>query len=207
MKAQARGLGLVARQPAVLGSIGIGFVIFFLIFGLFLTTLPVHLEQEFGLEASARGLVISTPALTSTLTAVNIGRLRARFGAVALIISAAGLFAVGFVVIGTSPTLPLLVTGALLYGLGEGIAIPTLQDVVAGAAPAEQRGGIIAVWVGAARAGQTAGPLAAGQVYSWIGTGATFVAGGALAASLIAVEAAGRFGQSSSDAVLDPAID
>lgn len=194
LRSQLGGARQAARHRDVLGSISIGFVIFMLIFGLFLTTLPVHLEREFGLGAGARGLVIAVPALTSTVSALLLGRLRARFGVVTLLAGAATLFTVAFVIIGAAGSLVVLVGGALIYGIGEGMFIPTLQDVVAGSAPAAQRGAVVAVWVGAARAGQTAGPLAASAVYGAVGTGTTFVIGGAVASTLIVAERLGRFG-------------
>lgn len=200
VRAQLSGAGAAVRHRDVLGSISIGAIIFMLIFGLFLTALPVHLEREFGLSAGQRGLVIAAPALTSTVTALRLGWLRARFGVVRLLAGASVLFTVAFVAIGTAPTLPLLLAGAMLYGLGEGVFIPTLQDVVAGASTPAQRGAVVAVWVGAARAGQTVGPLAASGVYGAVGTGRTFVLGGALAAVLVGIEAVGRFG-----AEVDPA--
>jgi MFS family permease len=194
LRTQLGGARLAARHRDVLGSISIGFVIFILIFGLFLTALPVHLEREFGLGAGARGLVIAAPAITSTVAALRLGRLRARFGAVTIVAGAAVLFTIAFVVIGAAGSLVVLVGGAMLYGLGEGIFIPTLQDIVAGAAPASQRGAVVALWVGAARAGQTVGPLAAAGIYGAVGTHATFVLGGALAATLVVAEVVGRFG-------------
>lgn len=194
LRDQLGGAGAAVRHRDVLGSISIGVIIFMLIFGLFLTALPVHLEREFGLSAGQRGLVIAAPALTSTFTALRLGWLRARFGVVALLAGAAVLFTIAFAIIGVAPTLPILIAGAMLYGLGEGVFIPTLQDVVAGASTAAQRGAVVAVWVGSARAGQTIGPLAASATYGAIGTGATFVLGGALAAGLVAIEGIGRFG-------------
>jgi len=194
LRTQLGGARLAARHRDVLGSTSIGFVIFMLIFGLFLTALPVHLEREFGLGAGARGLVIAAPAITSTIAALRLGRLRARFGAVKIVAGAAVLFTIAFVIIGTAGSLVILVGGAMLYGLGEGIFIPTLQDIVAGAAPASQRGAVVALWVGAARAGQTVGPLAAAGVYGAVGTHATFVVGGAVAATLVVAESVGRFG-------------
>lgn len=189
--AQAR---TAVRHRDVLGSISIGFVLFMLIFGLFLTALPVHLEREFDLGAGWRGLVIAAPSITSTAAALRLGRLRGRFGAVRLLAAAGALFTVGFVVMGSAPALPVLLLGALVYGAGEGICIPTLQDVVSGAAPTAQRGAVVAVWVGAARAGQTIGPLVTGALYGAVGTGRTFVLGGVLAASILVAELLGRFG-------------
>jgi MFS transporter, ACDE family, multidrug resistance protein len=185
---------VAVRQRDVLGSISMGFVLFVLIFGLFLTTLPVHLEREFDLGAGWRGAIIGVPSVTSTFAALRLGHLRARFGAVRLLIAAGALFTAAFVVMGAAASLPVLVVGALVYGAGEGICIPTLQDVVSGAAPASQRGAVVAVWVGAARAGQTVGPLAAGAAYGVIGTGGTFFAGGALATLILVTESIGRFG-------------
>ncbi len=203
LRTQLGGARTAVRHRDVLGSISIGFVIFMLIFGLFLTALPLHLEREFGLGPGLRGLVIAAPALTSTVAALRLGRLRARFGAVGLLTGASVLFTAAFAIIGLAGTLPVLVAGAMLYGAGEGVFIPTLQDVVAGASPPAQRGAVVAVWVGAARAGQTVGPLATAGVYGAIGTGSTFVLGGALAAALALVAGIGRFG---ADAAPPPVV-
>jgi len=194
-----------ARQRDIIGSTGIGFVIFLLIFGLFLTALPVHLEREFGLTAGLRGLVIATPALPSTLVALRLGSLRSRFGVVPLLVGAASLFTVAFVVMGLAESLPLLIGGALIYGIGEGVFIPTLQDVVTGAAPPAQRGAVVALWVAAARAGQTVGPLATAGVYGAVGTGTTFVIGGGLAAVLVATELTARVGGGAERTGAEPA--
>ncbi len=194
LRDQLGGARAAARHRDVLGSISIGFVLFMLIFGLFLTALPVHLEREFGLGAGWRGLVIAAPSVTSTFAALRLGRVRARLGASGLLVVSACCFIAGFVVIGLADVLPLLVVGALIYGAGEGLCIPTLQDVVAGSAPPSQRGAVVALWVGAARAGQTVGPLAAGATYGAFGTGTTFVLGGGLAAGILVTQLVGRFG-------------
>ena len=194
LREQLGGARVAVRQRDVLGSISIGFILFMLIFGLFLTALPVHLEREFGLGAGWRGLVLAAPALTSTIAALRLSRLRGRYGAVRMIAIAGGLFTMAFLVMGVAGSLPVLLLGAMIYGLGEGICIPTLQDVVTGTAPAAQRGAVVAIWVGAARAGQTIGPLAAGAVYGATSTGATFVVGGGLAGCILVAQVVGRFG-------------
>jgi MFS transporter, ACDE family, multidrug resistance protein len=185
VRQQVRAAATIVRRPVVSGAIVSGFVIFVLIFGLFLTVLPVHLDEEFGLSAGLRGLVLAAPAATSTLAAVNLSRLRARFGRRTLVLGASGLFAVAFVAMGEAPSTLWLVVAALLYGFGEGAVIPTLQDMVASAAPAASRGAVMATFVGVIRAGQATGPLAAGVLIGAAGTSATFMIGGALAAALL----------------------
>lgn len=184
---QVKEAGGFLRSSRVLSAMGTGAVVFVLIFGLFLTALPLHLERQFGLGATARGLVLGLPALTSTIAALSLGRLAARRGQRPLILGAMGLFAVAFAVIGLAPSLPLLLAGALLYGLGEGVTIPSLQDVVAGAAPASSRGSVMAVWVGGVRAGQTAGPVLAGALVAGAGAAATFLTGSAVVILLLVV--------------------
>jgi MFS family permease len=182
----------VLRQPLVLAVTGLGFVVFFIIFGLFLTVLPVHLDEDLDIGATGRGLVLAVPAITSTIVALQLGRLRARFGGRVLVLSGTVVYAIGFVTIGLSPSLAPLVVAALFYGLAEGFTIPTLQDVAAGSGPAATRGSVVAVWVGVVRAGQFVGPLVAGASIAVIGTGATLVVGGLLTGLVAVAQVVGR---------------
>lgn len=185
VRRQVRDALGVLRQPLVLGAVSFGFVLFVLIFGLFLTTLPLLLEQRFALAAGQRGFVLAVPATGATVAALSIGRLRARLGRRVLLLIAATLFTVGFTVIGAAPTLVLVFAGAILYGLGEGLSIPTVQDLVAGFAPEASRGAVVAAWVGAARAGQTVGPLLAALSMDLFGPGSTYLIGAAVAFALL----------------------
>ena len=69
----------------------------------------------------------------------------------------------------------IVVIGAVIYGLGEGLSLATLQDLVAGAAPDETRGAVVAVWVAAVRAGQAVGPLIAAAGLATVGASTSFV--------------------------------
>lgn len=191
---QVRDAVAVLRQRVVFGAVSFGFVLFVLVFGLFLTAMPLLLEQDFGLDAASRGLILAFPATGSTIAALLLGRTRARFGARRLLLMSSIAFVIGFVTIGLTDTLALVFVGSLLYGLGEGSSIPTVQDVVAGASPEASRGAVVAAWVGAARAGQTIGPLLAGLSVGALGPSATFVAGGAVALMLLVVQVVVRAG-------------
>lgn len=186
---QIRGAAVVVRTPVVWGSILFGTVFFVLTFGLMLTALPLMLQQRFGLSVGLRGLVYVAPALGATIVALNMGRLRQRFGARRLLVAGALLFAVGYVAMGLGPVLALVVLGAFVHGLGEGGTIPTVQELVASASPTESRGAVVAVWVGFARLGQTLGPLLAGVSVAAVGFGPTFAVGVGVAVVLAAATA------------------
>lgn len=184
MREQLRGTVPYLRGRLVIGVLVVGVVLFVLIFGLMLTVMPLYLEQRFGLSASARGVLLALPAITSTTGALLLGRVQAAVGRRRLLAGSAALFVVAFAVVGLAPALPILVVGILIMGTGEGFLLPGLQDVAASAAPASARGTVVAIWVGAARTGQTVGPLVAGAAYAATGGPVTFVAGAALALTM-----------------------
>jgi MFS family permease len=181
---QFRAAKLVLKDPIVFTTLAFGFVLFILIFGLFLVILPLLLENDFGLSAGPRGAILAASGLASTAVALNLGRLRRRFGGGLLIIGACALFVAGFLLAGLAGSVVVVIIGVALYGLGEGASIPTLQDIVAGAAPDESRGAVVAVWVSAVRLGQSIGPLIAGIGIASLGESSTFVVAGLFTAVL-----------------------
>ncbi|MDH3706198.1 MAG: MFS transporter [Acidimicrobiia bacterium] len=183
---QLRAALVEIRRPIIGASMVLAFVTFVLIFGVFLATMAVHLENEFGLGPSTRGLVYAVPAVMSTVAALSLGRVRRLVGPPALVPLGLALFGAAFLAIGLTGSLVVLMAGAAVYGLGEGICIPTLQDVAAGQSAPTLRGAIVALWTGCARAGQVVGPLLAGLGIDRLGTSETFVVA-AVGASVAAV--------------------
>lgn len=190
---QIRDAAFVLRQPILMATTAAGFVVFMVIFGLFLTVVPVHLAEVFGLEAGARGVVISIPAITSTLAAFNLARITSRVSArTIVVVSSIGLI-LAFATIGAAGTLLLVVAAALIYGASEGALIPMLQDFNIAAAPEDHRASVIAVWVSFARLGQTIGPLISGAMLGFLTTGATLVLGASIASAILLLGIFGPF--------------
>ncbi|MFV0309399.1 MAG: MFS transporter [Desertimonas sp.] len=177
LRDQLGGAGRALREPTIAASVAAAGVCFAVIFGIFLAALPNHLEDEFGLSAGWRGLVMGLPAVSASLVAFNIGRLRRRFTAGSLLIAAASVWVVAFALMGLAPALVLLGVGSLCYGLGEGAMIPSLQDAAVSRAPLAQRAAVMASWTASARLGQTVGPLAAAGLMAGPGTTAAILAG------------------------------
>ena len=147
--------------PANALTMALGSLIFFIMFGVFLTLIPIHLDETFGLGPTQRGLVAAVPAITSTITALTVTWFGARLSVGAIVVPGLGVFGATFVAMGLG-SLWLLVAAAAVYGLAEGFTIPTLQDHVAEQAPEHLRGVLMALWVGGLRVGQTTGPLVVG---------------------------------------------
>ena len=197
---------VVLRRPILRASILGGFLVFIAIFGLFLTVLPVHLDEVFGMEAGARGLLISLPAVTATIASFNLGRVRLLTSARSVVIFSSILLIVAYVMLGLTTTVAVAVLAALLYGSSEGFFIPMLQDLNMEDAPDEHRAVVIAVWVGFARLGQTIGPLLAGVAVGLMGTGPTFIAGSGVAFLILLLGWFGPFPRTRGRAPASPPV-
>ncbi|HUQ38961.1 MAG TPA: MFS transporter [Acidimicrobiales bacterium] len=185
LRDQLRAAGPYLRSPAVVGAMVGGFFVFVLIFGLFLTLMPVHLADDFGAEAGVRGLIFGLPAVTSTISALSLPRWVRRFGARRVVALAFVMLTIAFGLIAAADTLPLVMVAVLVYGFGEGVLIPSFQDAVAGAAPASSRGIVVAMFVGLLRGGQTLGPFLASRALAGPGAQWGFGAGAVVAGALV----------------------
>jgi len=198
---------VVLRRPVLRASILSAFLVFVAIFGLFLTVLPLHLAEVFGMEAGARGLLIALPAISATLASFNLGRMRTLTSARTVVIFSAVALVVAYVMLGLTTTLIVAITATLIYGASEGFFIPMLQDVTLEDAPDDHRALVLAVWVGFARLGQTIGPLLAGVAVGLVGTGPTFVAGSGIAVLIGLIGVFGPFpGSRVQPGVAPPAV-
>lgn len=184
LRAQLGGAAKALRHPATSASALGAMVAFAVLFGVFLAAMPVHLEEEFGLSAGWRGVLFGLPALTSALVAFNLKRIRERMTTPMIVAVAATMWVVTFAVLGVARSLVFVVPVLLLYGLGEGAMLPSLQDAALAPAPDDQRAAVMAGWVGSARLGQTVGPLTAGAIMGVGGTRPTLLTGAVLAGLL-----------------------
>lgn len=94
------------RSRLVIGTMAVSVVAFALIFGLFLTVVPLYLDDRFHIDATGRGLFLGVPAITSTVSALSLAEVAARLGALRTQVLAFSLFAAGFAVIGTAGLCP-----------------------------------------------------------------------------------------------------
>lgn len=187
VRGQLAAAASAVRQPIVAAALGLGFVLFFLIFGLFLTVLPLLLEDSFGLDAGERGLVTVVPAVSSTVAALLLARLRVRLGARRVLWFGTATLAVAYVAVGAAPGLWLVLVASLAYGYAEGSTIPIIQDIVTSNTPPPSRGAVATALVGTFRAGQTVGPLVVGASLGLLTNSEVFLAGAAVIAVVTVV--------------------
>ncbi len=177
---QLRDAVAATRNPILLFTFVAGFLLFVVIFGVFLTTLPVHLEEQFNLGPAGRGLVLSVSAIGATVVSFNLGAIRTVVPLRILLWASCALIAVAAFGIALAPILALVLLAMVLYGFGDGAIIPAMQDVVSSVPAPEQRASVLAAWVVAVRLGQTAGPLGAAALFAAYSTATAMMAGAAI---------------------------
>lgn len=153
------GLREVMLLPRMLAIFAALFGAFFVFYGAVLTALPLLLSDDFGLSASQIGPLLSVTALTNAIVASQYGRISQWR-------SARELLALGFVAFGASllgiwlaPS-PILVALSLLgFGIGFGIAMPSIDTTVITIVTGRLRAGMMGLRTSMLRLGQTLGPI------------------------------------------------
>lgn len=170
IRRRLKNLGRSATQRHVRPVLVLGFVSFFLIFGVFLSIMPLYLKSEFGLETTERSLVIALPGAFAVLGSLSVSAIRGRIQNQWSILAAGlSLFALAFVGLSVAPMIAFAIAAAALYGYAEGFTIPTMQEATVRAAPAGQRATYVAIFTSASRAGQSVGPITAAAVATFVG--------------------------------------
>ena len=90
--------------------------------------------------------------------------------------------AVGLVVVGVSTAWPALVIGLLLLSVGQGVASPSLTELVNREAGEHQRGEAMGFQQSSYAVGRVLGPPLAGSVFDRIGVWSPMVLGGVITA-------------------------
>ncbi|MEZ5342216.1 MAG: MFS transporter [Acidimicrobiales bacterium] len=187
LRDQIRGARTAIDQPVIRVVIVSGFLLFVVIFGVFLTALPVHLEREFGLGARDRGLILSVPAIGATVVALNLSRLRAWLGIRGLLVSASALISMAAFGVAIGPSLVIVVAASIIYGLGDGTCIPSLQDAATSAAPTEQRASVMAAWVAVSPMAKRSARSGAAAIHGAYSTTAAMLVGAAIFAAVAVI--------------------
>jgi len=148
-----------ALEPRAVAVFAALFGAFFLFYGAVLTALPLLLSDGYGLGPGRIGAVLSAVAVASAAVSSQYGRISAHRTAPELI--ALGFVAYGLSLLGVraAPS-PALVAGALLvFGVGFGVVMPSIDTAVVTLVPDDLRAGAMGVRTSVLRLGQTLGPV------------------------------------------------
>lgn len=162
------------KSKKVIGLLASAFLTFFILYGGFITFIPILLDQEFGISSLIIGLLLSSSSFVTAITASQLGKLTLRFTEQKLILTASIIYLIIFLVLPNIQTVWGMILPVLFFGVAQGLNIPSILNLLAGEAPAEFRAAFLSVnWV-VIRTGQTVGPYILGLVYVYLDIYGTF---------------------------------
>lgn len=169
------------RDRTVIGLFLISCLTFILLYGSFLTYLPLHLFEKFGTPPYQIGLILSFASIATALVSTQLGRLTSKISYRNLLLGVNVIYVLSMLVIPQTRSQWWMLLPSGLFGAAQGINIPALQTMLAGSAPLEYRAAFLSANGTVLRLGQTLGPVVIGAVYAGFGMDATFYAGALVA--------------------------
>ena len=191
---------LLRHNSGVQMSIAVTVAVLFAL-GAHAAFLPIYLE-ELTFSATLIGALVSLRALAAMLIRPIMPQaIEAMGGRSRTLIASVAAVALGLMFTGTTGSVALLATLAILVGLGSGISQPLSMVILAEHVPAEQRSSALGMRLMGNRGAQVIAPLVLGVMAELVGFTLTFLlAGGALLAVLaVVIRLAPAFDQAERD--------
>lgn len=190
LKAYFRNVRDILRDRRVIGLLCATLMTFVILYGPLLTYLPMLMSRSFGASSLVTGVILSSVSFAAALTSWQLGRLTGRFSEKTLVKAAFVFYLLALCIFPLVPLLPLLVAPAVIFGVAQGIGLPSIFTLLTSSAATENRGALLALNGLGIRLGQTVGPALMGLAALALGiTGAFYTGALATFAVLLLVAA------------------
>jgi ACDE family multidrug resistance protein len=171
----------------ILALFGSSVATFVILYGSYMTYFPFLIDHRFGGGSFEIGLIMSTMSGSTAVVSAFVGRLAARYSERRLLTVSLGLLGLGMILVPFVRSVWLLLVPTVVFGIGMGLDIPNVLTLLAGLAPAERRGALLAVNGMVLRLGQTMGPLVMSALFGFWGLDGVFGAGAVLGIAMFGV--------------------
>ena len=131
-------------------------------------TTPLAMKAD-GLSESDYGLVSAINGIIIVIVSLPLNQYLTRFSRFSVIAAAALLAGIGFGTYALANTIPVYVTGIIIWTLGELIASPLGTTIIADISPVERRGFYQGIYGGSWGISSAIGPIVGGTIYQRLG--------------------------------------
>ncbi len=182
-----RNTWISVKNPRALGLFLASLVTFIILYGAYLTYLPFLVKSSFGASPLMIGLLFSVASVATAVTSFRLGRLARRFSSRSLVNAGFVLYALTMVALPLAPTLWAMLLPVAMFGVANGITIPSILNTLTGLAPTQYRAAFMSVNAMILRMGQTLGPLVAGAMLQFRGLPSAYYGSALLAVATLGV--------------------
>lgn len=162
------------RTPRVVGLYLATLLSFVVLYGAYMTFIPLHLSGRFGASPPAIGLIMTLGSLTTAATASRLGVISRFVSPDRLLPVAFGLFAISFFMIPLATGYWWVALAVGIFGVGQAWNYAVVLTLLAGEAPEEHRAVFMGVNGMVIRIGQAAGPVIMAAVFAFGGMRTVF---------------------------------
>ncbi|HZD59335.1 MAG TPA: MFS transporter [Anaerolineae bacterium] len=180
MSKYVRDIWSFARQPRPVIVFFAGALTFILLYGGIFTYFGVLLSDRFNASPAVIGGYFSIMSITAAIASSQNGKLQTRFTKSGIVLAGFSLYALALFLIPFMGSLPMLVLPLLLFGLGHGLNMPSLQVITTELAPAQYRGALVSMFGVTMKVGQSIGPPLLGIMLAVSNLHTLFIAAGVL---------------------------
>ncbi|MFB6342807.1 MFS transporter [Saccharicrinis sp. FJH62] len=132
---------------------------FVVLYGAYLTFLPLMVKERFDVGTLTIGSIMSLMSITTALTSSQYSRIVEKFTTYKMLYASSVLYAISLSVYAFADSWPLLILATILFGLAHGSFIPNVQTMLVGLAPLSERAAFMSVNGMVLRIGQSIGPV------------------------------------------------
>lgn len=159
LMAYLAGMFRAGAAPSTRRLLLMTFLTFIILYGPIITCFPVLAHERFAAPPALIGALLTLSSLGTGLASWRFGTLTTRFSLVRLLLASQVCYLVALFAIPVMPTMLALLPALMLYGIGQGLNIPSIQSALMACAPPEGRASIMALNGTLLRLGQTISPF------------------------------------------------
>jgi len=167
-------LGILRKHPVILGIYGLMLLTMMLLYGL-VVFLPEVLNELNVTSPFYIGLYISGAGLAAGISAFMYGRIKAKLSYKYILIIALALWAIGFAILSRASTSLMVGITVALFGIGQGLVMPTAQLWTGELVPAAFRGRVVSYLGSFGLGGQFLSPIILSPIESSLGLSSVFL--------------------------------
>ncbi|GET19857.1 MFS transporter [Prolixibacter denitrificans] len=173
------------NQRDVWGLFVINILIFVILYGAYLSYFPLLLENRLRANSLQIGLMMSGFSVVTAITSSQLKNINRWLKPRTQLIFSFSFYLVTMVVMSFASSWFVLFIPLITFGLGHGMAIPGIQNLLVGFAPMKERAAFMSINSMVLRLGQTIGPVFIGFFYGLGGISTAFIAGAGVALTMI----------------------
>lgn len=155
--------------------------LFIVLYGVYLNFIPFLIKDRFSGSSLTIGLVMSAMSFTTALVSSQMDKLSSKIAERNLLKLGFFLYGCALAVFSLVPQLYFIFIPIVLFGLGHGVLIPSVQTLMTKAAPLQYRAGVLSLNGMILRLGQTIGPVVMSLIFSLYHINGVFLAGSVFA--------------------------